>query len=56
MRRLRLIKVVVPEIVAYFGATPEARGQTTDVQDVVTGLIRHMSAVHIAAQNSTGTK
>ena len=24
MRRLRLIKVVVPEIVAYFGATPEA--------------------------------
>ena len=24
MRKLRLIKVVVPEIVAYFGATPEA--------------------------------
>lgn len=24
MRRLRLVKVVVPEIVAYFGSTPEA--------------------------------
>ena len=25
MRRLRLIKVVVPEIVAYFGVTPETK-------------------------------
>ena len=56
MKKIRLVKVVVPEIVAYFGSTPEPRGQTTDVQNVDAELIRHMSAVHIADQSLTGTR